>query len=401
MKYYIAPGVYLFILFTTLSFYSIAEQKPINPYAAIDDMALRIPDSLTHTTSDIARYFSAIFKTDNDKARAAFIWTASTFSYDVDNMYALNFYEKTEDKINKPLATHKGICENYAAVFTDVCNKMGIKAYSITGYTRQHNQNSYVPHAWCTAVINGTWYLFDPTWGSGYVSGKTFIHKIDNSYYKTNPAIRIATHMPFDPMWQLLFYPITSKEFSEGNTLMNTKKPFFAYADSIAVWEKQTEDEQFENEARRIEANGVNSSLIYDRLKHIKLVIEYNKNKEIANKHNENVAIYNAATADYNKAIKFINKFIEYRNKQFKPLVPDAEIQGMVDSADNRIIATREKLAATIANGNITADMLTSLRENVNEVAKHIQEQKQFLAKYFSKGKFMRKTMFTNLYNGQ
>ena len=36
-------------------------------------------------------------------------------------MYALNFYEKKEDKIAKVLKNRKGICENYAALFTEIC----------------------------------------------------------------------------------------------------------------------------------------------------------------------------------------------------------------------------------------------------------------------------------------
>lgn len=50
-------------------------------------------------------------------------------------MFAINFYEKKEDKIAKPLKTRKGICENYASLFTDICIKSGLKSFVIEGYT--------------------------------------------------------------------------------------------------------------------------------------------------------------------------------------------------------------------------------------------------------------------------
>lgn len=51
-------------------------------------------------------------------------------------MYAINYYEKKEDKIAKPLQTRQGICENYAALFTDICQKAGILAFVVEGYVK-------------------------------------------------------------------------------------------------------------------------------------------------------------------------------------------------------------------------------------------------------------------------
>jgi len=96
-------------------------------------------------------------------------------------MYALNFYAKTEDKITKALKTRRGICENYATLFMDICNKTGIKSFVVEGYTKQNGFADYIPHAWSAALIDTTWYLFDPTWGSGYVNNGKFVSKINNA----------------------------------------------------------------------------------------------------------------------------------------------------------------------------------------------------------------------------
>ena len=106
-----------FILLFILTTQTICAQKAaVNEFSAIDKKALQLPDSLTKTTDLIASFINSNFATDKDKSRAIFIWVASNIQYDIDNMFAINFYEKKEDKIAKPLKTRKGICENYASV---------------------------------------------------------------------------------------------------------------------------------------------------------------------------------------------------------------------------------------------------------------------------------------------
>ena len=117
-----------------------------------------------------------------DKSRAIFIWISSNIQYDIDNMFAINFYETKEEKIAKSLSTRKGICENYASIFTDISIKSGLKSFVVEGYTKQNGFADNIPHAWSAALIDTTWYLFDTTWGSGYVRGGKFFKKINNDY---------------------------------------------------------------------------------------------------------------------------------------------------------------------------------------------------------------------------
>ena len=51
----------------------------------------KIPDSLTTSTSGIANYINENFKSEDEKIRAVFYWTASNISYDVPNMYEPKF----------------------------------------------------------------------------------------------------------------------------------------------------------------------------------------------------------------------------------------------------------------------------------------------------------------------
>lgn len=368
---------------------SIIAQKSvvINEYAAIDKKALLIPDSLTKTTSRIAEYINLNFKTENEKVRAAFIWVASNIQYDIENMYSLNFYEKKDEKISKPLKTRKGICENYASLFTEICNNAGIKSIVIEGYTKQNGKTDYLPHAWSGTLIDNTWYLFDPTWGSGYVDAGKFTKKINNEFYKVNPNTLIKSHIPFDYLWQFLNYTITYQEFQDGKILPNKNKPFFKFNDSIQSFEKLNHIEQLESTAYRIEKNGIKNSMVFDRYQHIKIEIENDKQ-------NQKVNLYNSAVVDFNQSIKDFNNFIEYRNKQFIPKKSDSEIQLMFDKSINKLNEAKNKLTQISNPDENTVKMMQQISTSIEEIVVKIKEQQEWLKQYFSKSKAGRKSMF-------
>ncbi len=390
----------LFLSFALLPITLFAQKasvskKVTDPYAVVDKKALALPDSLANTTQGIADYIKANFTTDSDKTRAIFIWTAANIQYDIDNMFAINFYEKHEEKVSKALKTKKGVCEAYAAVFNDVCLKSGLRSYVITGYTKQNGFADYIPHAWCAAQVGDGWFLFDPTWGSGYISDHKFVKKINNAYYKVPPSKLIKSHMPFDPMWEFLSYPITNQEFYEGKTIENKSKPYFSYTDSIKAYEQMSDVEQYAMAARRIEGNGVKNSLVYDQLQHLKREVElYNNNKKVEES-NAKVNLYNAAVADYNDGVNNFNNFIQYRNAQFKPMRPDTEIQAMFDAAYDKFTAAQNKMSQIKKPDANIAQLMISLNKSIDDAMSHADEQKEWLQKYFSKGKMGRAGMFT------
>lgn len=384
------------ILLTTLFAVSvaIAAQPASKPYADIDKRALQLPDSLSKTTATIASYIDGNFSNTNDKVRAIYTWLASNIGYDIENMFAINFYAPKEEKITKPLATRKGICENYAALFTDICTKLSIPVYTIEGYTKQNGFTDYIPHAWNAAYLDSNWYLFDATWGSGYISAGKFYQKLNNNYFKVSPSTLIKSHMPFDYLWQFLHYPITSQEFVEGKTSINNSKPFFNYIDSIKAYEKQPRLEQLASAAQRIEKNGIRHSLVYDRLRHIKEEIEYSKQGAVISKQINAVNLYNSAVADYNDGLLKLNDYINYYNKQFTPVKPDAEIQGMIDSSSSKIHDARKKLGDIKEPDSNVIAMSAQLNKAIDDISKNISEQQEWLKTYFSKNKSQRRSMF-------
>lgn len=377
-----------FILLLILTTQTIFAQKTtVNEYAIIDKKALQLPDLLSQTTEHIVAYITANFETDKDKARAIFIWVASNIEYDIDNMFAINFHEKKEAKIAKPLRTRKGICENYAGLFTDICIKAGIKSFVIEGYTKQSGFVDYIPHAWSAALIDSSWFLFDPTWGSGYVNNGKFVKKINNDYYMVSPATLIKSHIPFDYLWQFLDYPVTNQEFYEGKTQQNKTKPFFNFNDTLQIYEKMSYIDQLISSAYRVEKNGMRNSLVFNRLQYLKLEIENYKQTEIVN-------LYNSSVVDYNDGINLLNEFINYRNKQFTPTKTDPEIQTMLDIVNNKLQEAKIKLEQISNPDANTLNMIRQLEKSIGDALNQLKEQQVWLNQYFSKGKTGRKSMF-------
>jgi hypothetical protein len=367
---------------------TMVAQKPVaNEFSAIDAKALKLPDSLAKTTEGISTFINLNFNTDREKTRAIFIWLASNIEYDIENMFALNFYESKEEKINKALRSGKGICESYAALFNDICLKCGIKSFVIEGYTKQNGFADYIPHAWCAAQIDTSWFMFDPTWGSGYISGGKFVKKINNQYYQSPPSLLIKSHIPFDYLWQFLHYPVSNQEFYEGKTALNKLKPFFNYRDSIELYEQLDYVEQLLASSRRIEKNGIRNSLIFDRLQHNKLEIENIRQ-------NKMIDLYNAAVARHNEAINHFNIFIHYLNNQFTPLKPDPEIQQMMDTVGILIKESEAKLKQIEYPDPNTALLMSPLKKLLAEIASQVKEQQDWLTIYFSRNKQKRKAMF-------
>lgn len=375
--------IILLLIFAT---FQLKAQTP-EELAAIDNKMLKIPHSHTQTTTIIANYINKNFSTQSEKVRAAFIWVASNIRYDIDNMFEKEKYQKKEEIIVNTLKSRKGVCRHYAEVFADITNKLGITTYVIPGYTKQNNEVDNISHFWCVAYLDSGWHLFDPTWGSGSISKNKFIRNINNYYYKTNPEKLIHSHMPFDPMWQLLIYPITNQEFYDGKFETGKDKPYFNFNDSIAAYEKLSKEEQLKASADRIEKNGLKNAMIKEMYQNLKTEIENIKTLEINNQYNEAVNFYN-------EAIRLYNVFINFKNRQFTPYKEDNEIIQMIADVELALNKSLNNLNEIKNPDTQTTRLMNKAFKNIDELIKKNNEQKDFVNKYCNTSKTTRKTLF-------
>lgn len=375
-----------FLVFSLLfSLFSIG-QAPAS-YTSIDTRMSEIPKHLTSSTSSIANYINSNFKTDDDKIRAIYYWTASNISYNVDNMYAVATTESIGNKIIKTLKSRTGTCGDYAAVFTDVANKVGVNTVIISGYTKQNGKVDALSHVWCASFIGNKWYLFDPTWASGYVDKGRFYKKMEDTYFKVSPSTMIATHMPFDNLWQFLNFPITNQEFYAGISQIDKSKKRFDFQAEIANYNQLAEVDQLLSATDRIEKNGVKNELI-------KKAIAYNRKKVDYLKESKSIADLNYIINLYQEGVTELNVFINYRNKQFKPLNSDAEIKKMIISPNNKLEYCQELLNNLERVGASNTSNINKIKKSLQETVRMARQHEAFIFNYLSKPIKARESLF-------
>lgn len=374
----------LLFFFFTLILYSQANSS----YVLVDKKMATIPLNSSTSIAAIAKYINANFKTENDKIRAAFYWTASNISYDVENMFAVSTNETPEDRIPKTLKNKKGICGDYAAIFNKIAALVGIQSVVISGYTKQNGKIATLSHAWCAAKIDNKWSVFDPTWGSGALMNGKFVKKMNDYYFKVPPEKMIASHIPFDYLWQFLNYPITNGEFYEGKIEIDKSKKFFDFEKEIAKQSSLSEMDQLFESADRIAKNGLKNTLI----------VEYYESKK---KHSTflrqaaNIDKLNGIVNEMNEAVVLLNDFILYRNKKFKPTFPDDDINAMIQKPRTKLLKCQNDIYTVGSLGSEQASYLLSIKKAIETNLALAEEHALFVKNYLSKSKMVRKTMFS------
>ena len=375
----------LFFFFSILSFGQVN-----SGYAVVDAKMAAIPASSAISTEAIAKYINANFKTETDKIRAAFYWTSSNISYDVANMFAVNLNETVQQKIAKTLKTKRGVCIHYAVVFNELSQKIGIQSYIIEGYTKQNGKVSDLAHAWTAAKIDKKWYVFDPTWGAGYVNNGKYSKKLNNVYFKSEPSIIIGSHIPFDYLWQFSNYPITNGEFYEGKIQINKNRKHFDFEKEIATYNALPEADQLFASAERIEKNGLKNTMILERYEGKKQQLTYLR-------HNTNIEKLNAVVDDMNQAVVLLNDFIQYRNMKFRPALSDVEISNMIETPREKLAKCQNEIYKIGSVGNENAANVNSIRKSISAALVQAEEHSLFVKNYLSKSKMIRKTMFSKV----
>ena len=346
-------------------------------YSSVNRIMYRIPDSLTFSSAGMAGYVNSHFRDQKQKAWAIFSWIASHIRYEPDSISTNNYYQKPSEVSDKILRSRTGVCLQFAYLFCDLTSRAGIKSYVVQGYTKQHGMVDWLPHVWCAGYIDTAWYLFDPTWGAGFYVNRGFVKQVSNYYFMRKPEELIASHMPFDPLWQFSSYPVTNDEFYGRNLRVNRNKPYFNYLDTLAQYEKESELEQYISSARRIEGNGVSNAFVATKLRILRGEIDYYRKKAMAEK-------YKVAVDYYNEGIKQLNEFIHHSNNRFHPERDTLEMRHMLDSAE-RVFCVSAKTLAEITDPEASvAVSMKLLNESLSTTMEVLNIQKAALDRYLN-----------------
>uniref|UniRef100_UPI0034A471F0 transglutaminase domain-containing protein n=2 Tax=Bacteroides TaxID=816 RepID=UPI0034A471F0 len=229
-----------------------------------DSVALAAPETAGRSVSSLVAYLKQHLSTDDQLARAIYTWVSRNIKYNVYITYTSRNEEADETKeIQKILSERKGICQDYALLFKALVKEAGMDAYVIDGYNRRDGALLPDPHEWCAAKVSGKWYMFDPTWGAGFVENYQFIPSPNHRFCKLLPDTLLKTHMPFDPMFQFRERPLSYEEFDTGVVDEQRSVPVFYWADTLALYARQDTLERLVSVRQRMLSNGRSNDLVY------------------------------------------------------------------------------------------------------------------------------------------
>jgi len=202
----------------------------------VKEFAKKAPFFISKSPLKLAEYLTKNDSSDAQKVLNIYTWITHNIKYD------LKAVKKGKGKYyvaKKTLRKRKGVCNQYAGLFKTLCDAAGISSREIIGYSKgigYHENHLYyeADHSWNGVRIDGFWYLVDPTWGSGDVIPKEqkldkwfykvfkkpylekklkFVKKPKLEYFFANPEMLITNHLPVDPNWQMVKYPVSLLKF--------------------------------------------------------------------------------------------------------------------------------------------------------------------------------------------
>jgi hypothetical protein len=357
------------LLFTWLlmSSYTVVKAQELDAYA--DRKALQIPRHSTYAADSIAAYILNNFSTGRERARAVYTWITQNIQYSTDSMYYFRSWgTDPEIKMASILRRRKGVCENYAELFAGILNKCGVPAVVITGYTKTGAAVNWTGHGWVAVKVAEEWLLCDPTWDAGKYNSYR--------YFLVPPAEFIFTHMPFDPMWQLLEQPVSHAAFRQGYYRQKKTEPVFYYNDSVTAYLQSDSLQQMEATTRRMQAAGIEND-------DLRTWYAYNRMKIHIVQQEENMQLFNDAVADLNRAKKLYNEFVTYRNNGFTPPKTDATVKELFTAMDQSLAAAYKKLE-NIGKKSANYQYDTEgLQTNLDALSAKVKDQAAFLKRYF------------------
>ncbi len=300
----------LFALVFESAFAIPANFKTSSPYAkkAYDTIDTRLYIYAKTTPQDIAldidklvEYLKQPANSKKDIAKIFSYWIMQNISYDIDGFLNGNFNtEGPQGTLRRKI----GVCQDYSELFKAMCDRANIRCYFIAGYAKAFD---YIPgnpfkkanHAWNIVWLDNTYYLMDLTWSSGYLefvdNNWRYTMRPDVSQFFAAPEAFVGKHLPTDPKWQLLNYPVSMNTFMKCNNtrdMLHDSSRFYNFKDTIASFEKLDKDAQEIQSANA--AYGFYPILSDFAYHYYNLAVTYS---------NTATDYYNAAVSSYNKSV--------------------------------------------------------------------------------------------------
>ncbi len=192
------------------------------------DAVIQLYPRQAESVEQIAGFINRDFNSEAEKLRAIYGWIINNIAYDPNEYKALDYSfttvterNKKQEKfrqqlINRVIETRVAVCEGYAFLFERLCELTGVTSYLVRGDSKASltdiGREFDVNHMWNIALIDGTAYLFDATWGAGRYTDR-FEKDPTYRFFQSNPQQFIYTHFPLLAEDQLLAQPLDRTTF--------------------------------------------------------------------------------------------------------------------------------------------------------------------------------------------
>src|SRR5690242_15377433 len=124
-------------LATWIIFFIFIHPIKAQDHFAAEKVYVNIPASRTATSAAIAGYINSHFQTDQQKIAAIYSWITRNIKYDADSIHYVILDEDNHERVSFALRRKRGVCENFAALFTDLATQCGINSFVVEGFTKQ------------------------------------------------------------------------------------------------------------------------------------------------------------------------------------------------------------------------------------------------------------------------
>ena len=326
-----------------------------------------------------------------DTIRSVFNWVTDNIKYDVKKAKTIengsiakklpSFKSEEEYRnyqLEKVIQRKKGVCEDYSLLFKSILQELGYESYVVPGYNKVNGKvNRKIGHAWNAVKVNEEWKLFDPTWGAGYVDGSRFVKNFNEQWYDVDAKEMITSHMPFDPIWQLLDSPISYKAFNEGKEA-DTTKGSYPFNDLIAAQKNKGINVQMKEQVARSEEMGEGIRLVVDWRKYLtKQAKQYGVTS--------NIDLLNNANENGKKAVALFNDYMKAKSKKFKGS------KWSIEKAEQKLLESKneaEKVLEVFSGVEVEdTKMKNSINKSVRfstKLLKSIDKEIEFIEKFKS-----------------
>lgn len=349
--------------------------KSQTDYVLVDRHAESLPDSLLDY-QEIADYLTSGFEKEDEKVRSLYVWIAHHIAYDLEKLSQLGATKDTID-LNEVIRKGKGICQDYSELFYEMSQSVGIESYIISGITKRSNGKLYSrPHAWNGVRVDGNFYLLDMTWAAGYVNNGNYYHVFRDKYFLRKPEEMIASHLPYDPIWQFLPHPISLDHFIDSNYVELKEREVWNYKDSIRVNESMLSFEKRENSIRRmLTFNSSKANVGLAKL--IQRKLDFNH--------------YNLAIDYLRLGIDKYNVFMDHKDKRFKhPKIEDLQIQELITDVRYELGRADEILKAYVPTDGYIDELFWSLNDKLPRYLEDLEREEYFVERYLKTWKPLR-----------